>query len=65
MIWMRGARVDPRRFDVPHRLWVHEELADQLAPIALKQGGMEQEAWLMPEMVLGVVSNRHRYRRRV
>jgi GNAT superfamily N-acetyltransferase len=37
--------------DVPYRLWIHEELADQLAE-TVRGRGMEQAAWLMPQMVL-------------
>jgi GNAT superfamily N-acetyltransferase len=37
--------------DVPYRLWIHEELADQLAE-TVRERGMEQGAWLMPQMVL-------------
>ena len=37
--------------DVPYRLWIHEELTDGLAQIAREQG-MEQSAWLVPQMVL-------------
>ncbi|HEV8545886.1 MAG TPA: GNAT family N-acetyltransferase [Candidatus Limnocylindrales bacterium] len=37
--------------DVPYRLWIHEELADHLAE-AVRERGMEQGAWLMPQMVL-------------
>lgn len=37
--------------DVPYRLWIHEELTDELAETAL-QRGMEQDPWLIPQMVL-------------
>jgi len=37
--------------DVPHRLWVHEELDDQVGAVALGRG-MTQIAWLDPQMVL-------------
>lgn len=37
--------------DVPFQLWIHEELTDPLAP-TFRQRGMEQDAWLMPQMVL-------------
>ena len=37
--------------DVPYRLWIHEELTDPLASRA-RQRGMEQDAWLVPQMVL-------------
>jgi GNAT superfamily N-acetyltransferase len=37
--------------DVPYRLWIHEEAAKQLAQTAQRQG-MEQGAWLIPQMVL-------------
>ena len=37
--------------DVPFRLWIHEELAAQLASTA-RQRGMEQDAWLVPQMIL-------------
>jgi acetyltransferase (GNAT) family protein len=37
--------------DMPHRLWVHEELTDGLAP-TLRERGMEPHSWLLPQMVL-------------
>jgi GNAT superfamily N-acetyltransferase len=37
--------------DVPYRLWIHTELTDQLAQ-SLREQGMEQDAWLVPQMVL-------------
>lgn len=37
--------------DVPYRLWIHEELTDPLSQTA-RQRGMEQDAWLIPQMVL-------------
>ncbi len=37
--------------DVPYRLWIHEELTDPLARTA-RQRGMEQDGWLIPQMVL-------------
>jgi len=40
------------RRDVPYRLWIHEEVIDPLSRIA-RGSGMEQDAWLIPQMVLG------------
>jgi GNAT superfamily N-acetyltransferase len=37
--------------DVPYRLWIHEELTDGLAQ-SLRERGMEQHEWLIPQMVL-------------
>jgi GNAT superfamily N-acetyltransferase len=37
--------------DVPYRLWIHEELIEGLAH-NMREQGMEQAAWHMPEMVL-------------
>jgi hypothetical protein len=37
--------------DVPFRLWVHEDLTDEPGEIR-HMGGMAEEPWLMPEMVL-------------
>jgi GNAT superfamily N-acetyltransferase len=37
--------------DVPYRLWIHEELIDGLAH-SVREQGMEQATWLMPQMVL-------------
>jgi GNAT superfamily N-acetyltransferase len=37
--------------DVPHRLWIHEELTDGLAQ-TVRDRGMEQHSWLIPQMVL-------------
>jgi GNAT superfamily N-acetyltransferase len=37
--------------DVPYRLWIHEELTHGLAQ-ALRERGMEQHSWLIPQMVL-------------
>jgi GNAT superfamily N-acetyltransferase len=37
--------------DVPYRLWIHEELADGHTQTVREQG-MEQHAWLVPQMVL-------------
>jgi len=37
--------------DVPYTLWVNEDLMGQDAPVALRRG-MEQDSWLMPQMVL-------------
>lgn len=41
--------------DVPYRLWIHEELTDALAGTARRRD-MEQDAWLMPQMVLQPVT---------
>jgi GNAT superfamily N-acetyltransferase len=37
--------------DVPYRLWIHEELTDGFAQI-VREWGMEQHSWLIPQMVL-------------
>ena len=42
--WIEG-------LDVPYRLWIHEELTGQLGSVALRRG-IEQDPWLMPQMVL-------------
>lgn len=36
--------------DVPYRLWIHEGLTDQLGQTAGRRA-MEQDAWLVPQMV--------------
>jgi GNAT superfamily N-acetyltransferase len=37
--------------EVPYRLWIHEELTDGLAQ-TVRERGMEQHPWLVPQMVL-------------
>jgi GNAT superfamily N-acetyltransferase len=37
--------------DVPYRLWIHEELTTPLAQ-TVRERGVEQSAWLVPQMVL-------------
>lgn len=44
LAWIAG-------LDVPHRLWIHEELTGRLARVA-RRHGMVPESWLMPQMVL-------------
>ena len=38
--------------EVPYRLWIHEGLTGKLRPVALRRG-MEEDPWLVPQMVLG------------
>ena len=37
--------------DVPFRLWIHEELADELGRTARRRG-LERDTWVTPQMVL-------------
>lgn len=39
------------KHDIPYRLWIHEELTNQLAQTA-RDRGMEQDPWPIPQMVL-------------
>jgi GNAT superfamily N-acetyltransferase len=38
-------------FDVPYPLWVRDDLADQVGPVAVRRG-MTENAWRVPHMVL-------------
>ena len=38
--------------DLPHLLWIHDELADPLGSIG-RDRGMERESWQTPQMILG------------